>query len=414
MSTQDKTIPVGFKRTEVGVIPIDWEVQRFGEIAEPRKQRIDPRNADPEQFCIELEHIEQETGRLIGSITAGESVSLKSYFVQGDVLFGKLRAYLQKYWLADRQGLCSTEIWVLVGNKSIIPEFLFQQVRVSQFIEAASTAYGTHMPRSDWNVVKNYQLAIPPLSEQGAIATALSDVDVLLASLDTLIAKKKNIKQGAMQELLTGKRRLPGFNGKWKKFNMSKDAVLKARIGWQGLTTTEYRESGDYYLITGTDFLGGRIDWNKSHFVDKNRYDQDKNIQLRRDDILLTKDGTIGKVAHVAFLPGPATLNSGVFVIRPQYQDAFYPRFLYYVLMSNIFEAFLARLQAGSTITHLYQKNFIDFNFLIPEYNEQRVIAELLSDLDADVEVFEKELSKYAQIKIGIMQQLLTGKIRLI
>ena len=187
----------------------EWEVKRLGEIAPPRKERIDPRRTGRLEFCIELEHIEQGTGRLAGYTTTSEGSSLKSFFQKDDVLFGKLRAYLRKYWLANHEGVCSTEIWVLTANRSLlIPQFLFQLVKVDRFIEAASSAYGTHMPRSDWNVVKNYEVGLPPLSEQSAIATILSDMDAEIAALETKLAKARQLKQGMMQELLTGRIRL--------------------------------------------------------------------------------------------------------------------------------------------------------------------------------------------------------------
>jgi type I restriction enzyme S subunit len=130
-------------------------------------------------------------------------------FHAGDVLFGKLRAYLRKYWLSDRSGVCSTEIWVLVANRSYVsPEFLFQLVTVDKFIETASTAYGTHMPRSDWSVVKNYEVALPKPDEQTAIAAVLSDMDAEIAALEARRDKTRALKQGTMQELLTGRIRL--------------------------------------------------------------------------------------------------------------------------------------------------------------------------------------------------------------
>ena len=139
-----------------------WAIRGFGEIAQPRKQRVDPRRGGIYEFCIELEHIEQGTGCLSGFVATGEASSLKSVFQKDDVLFGKLRAYLQKYWFADREGVCSTEIWALTANLSLlVPSFLFQIVKRSRFIDAASEAYGTHMPRSDWNVVKNYEVLLP-------------------------------------------------------------------------------------------------------------------------------------------------------------------------------------------------------------------------------------------------------------
>ena len=106
-----------------------------------------------------------------------------------------------------------------------------------------------------------FPFIVPPLAEQRAIAGALSDVDALLDALDRLIAKKRDLKQAAMQQLLTGTKRLPDFQGKWKPLNMSENSTLKARIGWQGLTTAEYLKTGEYYLVTGTDFANGRVEW---------------------------------------------------------------------------------------------------------------------------------------------------------
>ena len=131
-------------------------------------------------------------------------------FEIGDVLFGKLRSYLKKYWLADCIGVCSTEIWVLESNrKKIIPEYLFQVVRLDRFIECTSESYGTHMPRSDWKVVKEYLVPLTSLEEQTAIASVLSDMDTELDALKQRLSKTQKIKQGMMQELLTGKARLP-------------------------------------------------------------------------------------------------------------------------------------------------------------------------------------------------------------
>jgi type I restriction enzyme S subunit len=186
-----------------------WHVRRFSDLALLRRERVDPRKNGVHYFCVELEHIEQETGRLLGGTTAEEQLSLKSIFREGDVLFGKLRAYLRKYWLADQEGVCSTEIWVFAPNLRIVTsEFLFQLVKVDQFIETANTAYGTHMPRSDWNVVKNYEVRTPPLAEQIAIATVLSNMDAEIAALEQRRDKTRDIKLGMMQELLTGRTRL--------------------------------------------------------------------------------------------------------------------------------------------------------------------------------------------------------------
>lgn len=113
-----------------------------------------------------------------------------------------------KYWIADQGGVCSTEIWVFPPSERVISEYLFQIVRTGQFIEAASTAYGTHMPRADWNIVKHQQILLPLPEEQNAIATILSEMDAEIAAIEKRREKTLALKQGMMQELLTGRIRL--------------------------------------------------------------------------------------------------------------------------------------------------------------------------------------------------------------
>lgn len=198
----------------------------------------------------------------------------------------------------------------------------------------------------------------------------------------------------------------------WEVQNIIDNSTLKARIGWQGLTTTEYLSSGKFCLVTGTDFNNGKIDWDNCVYVDEKRYSQDRNIQLKIEDILVTKDGTIGKIAYIKTLPLPATLNSGVFVIRPK-EKAYFPLFFFYVLSSDYFSKFLSKLQAGSTINHLYQKDFGSFNFIVPEYSEQEKIAKILSDIDDLIVSLDTLIEKKKNMKQGAMQELLTGKKRL-
>ena len=257
-------------------------------------------------------------------------------------------------------------------------------------------------------------IPLPPLSEQEHIVSALSSVDEMIFTLEKILVKKKAIKQGAMQELLTGKKRLPGFSGEWSNFNLMKHSKIKARIGWQGLKKSEYLDSGYALLVTGTDFNDGRVQWDSCHYVTRDRYDQDRNIQIQNNDILITKDGSLGKAALVQGLTKPATLNSGIFVIRPM-QNAYDPVFVYHILSSFVFKDFLDKLSAGSTIIHLYQKDVGKFEFLLPPtIEEQKAIAAVLSEMDADIAALEEKLAKYRQVKQGMMQQLLTGKIRLV
>lgn len=192
----------------------------------------------------------------------------------------------------------------------------------------------------------------------------------------------------------------------WEIKNIVKTSSLKARIGWQGLTTAEYLNDGDYLLVTGTDFDNGKINWNTCFYVEKNRYDQDSNIQIKNGDILITKDGTIGKVAYIDNLPKPTTLNSGVFVVRPM-NEAYNTRYFYYLLQSNIFISFLNKLKAGSTIVHLYQKDLSNFDYIMPsDIKEQEKIAEVLGDIDSLIDTTQQLINKKKDIKTATMQKL--------
>ncbi|UUM67584.1 restriction endonuclease subunit S [Aeromonas veronii] len=202
--------PKGYKPSELGEIPEDWEFVCFGDIARPSSSRVNPKVNGGSDFCIELEHIESGTGDILGNTITNSSSSIKTIFCPSDVLFGKLRSYLRKFWFASCAGVCSTEIWVLkTDNKLAVSRYVYYIVQLDEFIDAASEAYGTHMPRADWGVVKEFPVLMPSIIEQTAIATILSDMDNELQALTQKLEKAHALKQGMMQQLLTGKIRLP-------------------------------------------------------------------------------------------------------------------------------------------------------------------------------------------------------------
>jgi type I restriction enzyme S subunit len=190
-----------------------WSEGTFEQLASPSRERAMPRDVPATTPLVALEQLEGGSGRLLGSSQASEAVSLKAVFKPGDVLFGKLRAYLRKFWYADVAGLCTTEIWVLRARSGVHGRFVRFVVETDQFIDAASGAYGTHMPRSDWGTVRVLPVAIPPHDEQVAIGSALGDVDAEIALLHIRLEKARNVKQGMMQELLTGRTCLPVEEG---------------------------------------------------------------------------------------------------------------------------------------------------------------------------------------------------------
>ena len=185
-----------------------WEVKTLGEICSPSKGRINPLLSTENYKCIELEHLSQESGRLLGFANSTDLKSQKTIFQKRDVLFGKLRPYLKKYFFAEFDGVCTTEIWVLKAVKGIDSRWLYYLVQSDRIIEAANLSTGTKMPRAEWKTVSGTLIYLPTPKEQTRMAKILSDMDAEIAGLEQKLAKYKLVKQGMMQELLTGKTRL--------------------------------------------------------------------------------------------------------------------------------------------------------------------------------------------------------------
>ena len=256
------------------------------------------------------------------------------------------------------------------------------------------------------------EIPLPPMGEQQAISEVLDVLETQIQNLSGLIEKKRSIRDGALEDLIRHRTRLDGFNDEWATVTFNQVITPKARIGWQGLKKHEYLRNGYSYLIGGADFSHGTINRDSIWYVSKERYDMDVNIQVSENDVLVTKDGTIGKVAIVPELGKPATLNSGVFVFRTN--NKLSPTFLFRVLSSSVFREFIDTLSAGSTIKHLYQKDLKNFEFEIPvDKKEQEAIADTLTAMDEEIEALEMERDKMIQIREGAMDDLLTGRVRL-
>lgn len=179
---------------------------------------------------------------------------------------------------------------------------------------------------------------------------------------------------------------------KWEVKRVKHTTYLKGRVGWKGLTSDEYLETGYAYLVTGTDFSKKFINWNDCHCVEQARYDDDPFIQLRDGDLLITKDGTIGKLALVARLDRPACLNSGIFLIRPT--SCYVTDYMYWVLQSDAFKGFCDLSSLGSTIQHLYQNVFENFAFPVPSLEEQTAIATFLDRETGKIDALIAEQEK--------------------
>ena len=167
------------------------------------------------------------------------------------------------------------------------------------------------------------------------------------------------------------------------KLNLGHDLYLKGRIGWRGLNKDEYLERSDYKIINATALMDGYVDWDNCGYITKERYEESEEIMLREGDLLISKDGTLGKIGYVKNISSPTTVASGVFVLRNSIPDILDFDYLYHVLKSPIFKGFIARNKSlGSTIPHLYQRDLEQFELELPPKKEQTRIAKILNSID--------------------------------
>lgn len=201
----------------------------------------------------------------------------------------------------------------------------------------------------------------------------------------------------------------------WSIIDFEDISTMNGRIGWQGLKQEEFTFTYDEpFLITGMNFKDGKIRWDEVYHVSEERYKQAKQIQLKTNDILMTKDGTIGKLLYVDNIPFPkkASLNSHLLVFRPK-NNTYNPKFMFYQLHGKHFLQHIELTKSGSTFFGISQETMGKYKAILPPIEEQKAIANALSDTDELINSLEKFISKKEAIKQGTMQQLLTGKKRL-
>ena len=181
---------------------------------------------------------------------------------------------------------------------------------------------------------------------------------------------------------------------------------MHARIGWQNLRTSEFLDSGDYMLITGTDFNDGAINYSTCHFVERERYEQDKHIQIKNGSILITKDGTLGKVAYVQGLSMPATLNAGVFNVEIKDETEVDSKYLFQYLKAPFLMDYVDKKATGGTIKHLNQNILVDFPVLMPSKTEQEAIGVYFERLDNLITLHQRKYEKLLVIKKSMLEKM--------
>jgi len=413
MDTAMKPKP-SFKLTEIGWIPEDWEVVCFKDVIEIDPEQL-KNNTDPNFSFnyIALENVEQ--GRLINyseEVFSRAPSRARRILRDNDVIMSTVRPNLKSHFFYKSQiknAICSTGFAVLRAKINILESkylyyHLFGNVINNQIDKIIA---GSNYPAISSYDVKNLKIPLPPLPEQHAIATVLSDVDKLIESLDELINKKQAMKKATMHLLLTGKKRLPGFTDEWLKRKLGDVAELKNGYGFK---SNDYIENGQYIIITIQNVQDGFLDISKYNSINQLPINIQEHHILKLNDILISMTGNVGRVCKVTI--EKSLLNQRVGKIIPIDVDR---EFLFYVLLSDNFKNKMINSAEGGAQGNISKSDIENYIVNIPsDKSEQQAIAQVLSDMDSEIDALQAKRDKLKQLKQGMMQVLLTGKIRLV
>lgn len=208
----------------------------------------------------------------------------------------------------------------------------------------------------------------------------------------------------------TPKLRFKEFSGDWELATLGDSAYIKGRIGWKNLKQEEYTEEGPY-LIAGKHISNGIIDWNKCDHISMERYDESPEIALKNNDIIFSKDGSLGNPAIIENLMSEATINGTMMLVRLD-NTFIYPKYFYYILNSIYFEKLISELKSGSSIPHIFQRDIVSFKFPITEIKEQEKIASFFSLIDSKISLQREKVEALKDYKRGMMQKIFSRELR--
>ena len=383
-------IPQGYKQTELGIIPEDWEVKPIGE-------------------CLSIGNGCDYKDKPFGNIpvygTGGVITYINDYLYDGQTIcigrkgtINKPLYYEGKIWTVDT--LYYTYNFIDVDVKYIYYLLLT--------IDWMSLNEVTGVPSLTSDRIRHILLALPPVAEQRAIAEALGDIDGLIAALDKKIAKKRLIKQGAMQQLLTGKKRLPGFSDPWVEKKFSDLYRYASEGGTPDTNNMRFYANGDVPFVKIEDTETKYIESCNS-FITSEGINNSSAWIVPVNSIIYTNGATIGNVSINKI---PVATKQGILGIIPS--SIINLEFMYYLLLSQNFKREVDSRQAKGTFATIILKSLDEIPIYLPlNQMEQIAIATILSDMDKEIADLEAQRDKYRLLKSGMMQKLLTGQIRL-
>ncbi|PSB30108.1 restriction endonuclease subunit S [Chlorogloea sp. CCALA 695] len=408
----------GYKQTEIGVIPEDWEVKQLGEIAD-----IDPENltrttyAEYEFRYVSLEDVERGVLKAYSNQVFCTAPSrARRVLRDGDVLLSTVRPNLKSHLLFNKQEynwICSTGFSVLRCKKGLsIPAFLFSHLFSGNIDSQIETLIaGSNYPAINSSDVQKLKIAVSTIKEQRSLSQALSDVDALVAALDKLIAKNRDLKTATMQQLLTGKKRLPGFAGEWHEEQLGTIAeIIDPHPSHRAPAEKSF---GIPFVGIGDITTEGNINSESARLVGENIFNEHRNRYCLEDCLIgIGRVASIGKVVRLKMNVGKYVVSPTIAVIKAKTIDVDY---LLYFLLSRAATEQFDKISNGSTRQSVGMNVLRDIFVNFPKnIEEQRAIALVLSDTDNAISLLESRLAKTKAIKLGMMQELLTGRTRLV
>ncbi len=415
----------GYKQTDVGVIPEDWDTPHLDSLgsggipaikAGPFGSSLTKAQYVAEGYKVYGQEQVIRGNYLFGDyfISAKKYRELESCAVRpGDVLLSLVGTAGKLLEVPDvaQPGVINPRLLRFSFDRSkVLPRFFKYQFE-SDLVQSRLSrhAQGGTMGVLNAGALRPFQIPLPTLPEQRAIAAVLSDMDALLCGLDRLIAKKSNLKQAAMQQLLTGQTRLPGFRGDWSVKMLSNFSEITKG---QGLSKDKLSLSGECpCILYGELFTTYR---EKIDTVYSSTSIREGRLSKTGDVLIPGSTTTTGiDLAKASALLCPNVLLGGdINIIRPV-PNSCDSVFLAYSL-THVYKNAIAHRTKGITIYHLHGKDLRDLEINLPEVSEQNAIATLLSDMDAELAALEARRDKTRALKQAMMQELLTGKTRLV
>ena len=368
-------------RCFLGSFDFSWEQRKVGDLLIERNQQAPMSDEYPLMAFIANEGVAPKGERYDRSALVTDTVNkLYKKTEKGDFIYSSNNLETGSIGLNKYGKACISPVYSIFEPTGIADsDFLGRRLVRKDFINAMvkwrqGVIYGQwRIHESDFLKI---EIPVPSVEEQRKIGAYLDQLDNLI----TLHQRKCALLFSPFQALISMMFTTSTFS--WEQRKLSELTSMHARIGWQNLRTSEFLDSGNYMLITGTDFNDGAINFSTCHYVERERYEQDRNIQIHNGSILITKDGTLGKVAYVQGLSMPATLNAGVFNVQIKDANNVDEKYLFQYLKAPFLMDYVDKKATGGTIKHLNQSILVDFPVILPQRSEQTLIGAFFQQLD--------------------------------